>query len=287
MALLDILHRLRAELDLELIAAGVNHGLRQEAKYELRLVQSEAAKRSIEFVELEVEVERRASLQGAARQARYEALLALKRERRAQKIAVGHHQDDQAETVLHRILRGGGFHGLGGIEPARDDGVIRPLIDTPRADLQAHLERFRIPFVLDPTNREHAHERVRIREVLLPMLEEEDPQIRVHLAQIADEARAHRERERVAVDFALARIPRGKTIAIQALELFPTHIRPALLTAFIERELPLRLNRPHRESTAALLRAKGEVLLPGGYQVIRSGQRILLRAPERSGIEDA
>ena len=69
-----------------------------------------------------------------ARQARYQALEALRRELGADVVAVGHTRDDQAETVLARLLRGSGVRGLRGIAPAREDAVVRPLIDCARAD---------------------------------------------------------------------------------------------------------------------------------------------------------
>ena len=277
MALLDLLHRLKDELRLELIAAGVDHGLREEAAEELALAEREASARGIEFIALKVIVDKRPSLQEAAREARYGALLRLKRERRADKIAVAQHQDDQAETVLQRILRGGGLSALSGIDPAREDGVIRPLIDTPKSALLAHLERFKIPSALDPSNQDRRHERVRIREALLPALRQEDPQIALHLAQLADEAREHRDERRAAIDLELARIPRGNSVSLSAIEEAPAHLRGALLAAFVERELPIRLARPHIELIAGLIEGRGEVLLPEGHQVIRADRRIVLR----------
>lgn len=291
MALLDLLSRLESELKLELIAAGVDHGLREEAAKELALVEREASRREIEFVALSVEVRQGASLQDAARDARYAALLELKRDRRADKIAIGQHLDDQAETVLQRILRGGGLSGLAGIEPAREDGVIRPLIDIPRADLLAHLKRFDIPFALDPSNLDPRHARVRIREELLPALSKEDPQIALHLSRLADEARAYRARERAAIDYALAQIPRGESVELDWFEAAPEHLRGALLAAFIQKELPIQLSRPHREFIAGLIGGPGEVLLPEGHRILRVDRRIVLDttllSQNRSRIEDA
>src|SRR5690606_38351756 len=135
-----------------LVVASVNHGLRAEAADEVALVGAEAEKRGLRFAALEVRVSGEGSLQAAARDARYEALTRLARAERAERLALGHHQYDQAETVLQRLLRGSGLLGLAAIEPLRDDGVVRPLIDVSRAGIESHVARFAIPCVRDPSN---------------------------------------------------------------------------------------------------------------------------------------
>ncbi|HEX6245526.1 MAG TPA: tRNA lysidine(34) synthetase TilS, partial [Polyangiales bacterium] len=118
-ALLHVLWALRAEHGCALSVAGVDHGLRADAAAELQLAARLALQLGLPFHALRVEVERGASLQAQARAARYAALLACAREQGAERVAVGHTQDDQAETVLARLLRGTGIDGLGAIEPRR------------------------------------------------------------------------------------------------------------------------------------------------------------------------
>jgi len=101
---------------------------------------------------------------------------------------VGHTQDDQAETILGRLLRGAGIRGLGGIEPRRVDGVIRPLLDCRRSEVRAYAVNRALPFVDDPSNHRPAFERVRIRHQVLPMLAAEDPRVIEHLCALSDEA---------------------------------------------------------------------------------------------------
>src|SRR5262249_2059238 len=114
-------------------------------------------------------------LQEAARAARYSLLLGLARELDADAIATAHTRDDQAETVLHRIARGSGLGGLGGIRRRRErDGIalLRPLIDLPKARVMATAQKLGLPFADDPSNRDPRFLRARLRAIA-PALERE------------------------------------------------------------------------------------------------------------------
>jgi tRNA(Ile)-lysidine synthetase-like protein len=139
---------------------------------------------------LQVIAEQIQALQAQARAARYAALRRLASERHAARVAVGHTRDDQAETVLARILRGAGVGGLAGIEPCRPDGVVRPLIECRREAVQAYAVRHFPDLAADPSNTDPRYLRTRVRSHILPVLSEEDPSIVEHLAQLADDARA-------------------------------------------------------------------------------------------------
>jgi tRNA(Ile)-lysidine synthase len=102
-------------------------------------------------------------------------------------VALGHTRDDQAETVLFRILRGSGLRGLAGIHPATGDGFVRPLIDVTRAEIEDYLRAKEVPWREDATNRDSRFARNRIRHGLLPQLASEwNPRISEALAQLAD-----------------------------------------------------------------------------------------------------
>src|SRR5450755_2845367 len=138
MALLHVLWEARARLGVTLEVVGVDHGLRPEAARELDLVRARAEALDLSFVRLAVDVagERRGgvSLQDAARRARLGALAALADARGARRVALGHQADDQAETVLFRILRGTGLRGLAGI-PYERAPFVRPLLDVRRTEI--------------------------------------------------------------------------------------------------------------------------------------------------------
>jgi len=196
MALLHALWELAARLGVRLEVATVDHGLRPEARAEGELVRARAQALELPWHGLVVDVAaaRRArgrgpSLQDAARRLRLEALEALAERRGAARVALGHQADDQAETVLFRVVRGTGLPGLAGIPYARAP-FIRPLLDVSRAEIARYLVRRSIPFVEDPSNGDARFARARIRHRLLPLLAEENPRVREALVGLAAAARA-------------------------------------------------------------------------------------------------
>jgi tRNA(Ile)-lysidine synthase len=193
MALLHALWELRDRLGLTLEVAGVDHGLRPEAARELALVRERAEALGLLFHALAADVagERRrggASLQDAARRARLGVLAALAAAREARSVALGHQADDQAETVLQRIIRGTGLVGLRGI-PYRRAPFIRPLLDVRRREVLRYLARRSIPFVEDPSNADPRFSRARLRLRLIPELARENPRVAEALIALAEAAR--------------------------------------------------------------------------------------------------
>jgi len=194
MALLHVLWELRERLGLTLEVAAVDHGLRAGARRELALVRERAAALGLPFSEVEVDVaaERRArrgaSVQDAARDARLRALAALARSHGANRVALGHQADDQAETILYRIARGTGVAGLAGI-PYRREVFIRPLLDVTRAQIRRYLRLRSIPSIEDPSNADTRYARARIRHHILPALAGENPRVSEALRSLAASAR--------------------------------------------------------------------------------------------------
>jgi tRNA(Ile)-lysidine synthase len=193
-ALLHVLWELAARLALRLEVATVDHGLRPEARAEGELVAARARALDLPWHGLRVDVaaarrQQRASVQDAARRLRLEALEALAARLGATRVALGHQSDDQAETVLFRIVRGTGLRGLAGI-PYRRGPFIRPLLDVSRAEIARYVARRSLPFVEDPSNADAHYTRARIRHRLLPLLAEENPRVREALVALAAAARA-------------------------------------------------------------------------------------------------
>jgi tRNA(Ile)-lysidine synthase len=280
MALLDVMHRLAPELGLTLEVASVNHGLRAEAASEVELVRAASERRGLAFHALTVVVPEGGSVQAAAREVRYAALLDLARRERHDRVAVGHHRDDQAETVLARLLRGSGLSGLSGIDPLRDDGVMRPLLDVTRAQIEAHLARFGLPFVRDPSNEDPRSTRARLRTRTLPALADEDPRVSEHLAALADEARALRAH--LEGELALHR-PHGRSLARADVSRCPSPLRAELLARWIRDELGVTLGREHRQEALAVYARGGAQLLPGGITLRREGEMLVLSTSPSSG----
>ena len=183
---------LRTPLGHELVAVGINHGLRAEARSELELVRGVAQGLEVPFVVIPVAVKAGSNLQARARAARHEALQRAAAEHGARVIATGHTADDRAETFLLRLLRGAGREGLA-VLPVRAPSptgsgvdVVRPLWRARRSDVMAHLARHRVPYAEDPSNRDPRFSRTRVRHELLPLMEELSPGIVTHLCALAD-----------------------------------------------------------------------------------------------------
>jgi tRNA(Ile)-lysidine synthase len=197
MALLHALAVLAPRLGVALRAVAVDHGLRAEAAGEAREVRRICQRLGIpcEVATVDVRQARRShvSVQEAARNARLRELEAVAARLGCTKIALGHTADDQAETVLFRLLRGTGVAGLAGIPYGRGP-FVRPLLDVRRAQILAFLAKRRIEFFSDPSNADRRYARPRIRHDVLPMLARENPRVVEALLALSREARTESPR---------------------------------------------------------------------------------------------
>jgi len=278
-ALVHVLGRLAPELGLRVHVASVDHGLRAEAASEVYGVGEFTRSLGLPFEALRVDVSGGASLQAQARHARYAALLACAHRRELGAVAVGHTLDDQAETVLERLLRGSSTRGLAAIHPAREDGVVRPLIDCPRADVHAYVAAHALPVVHDPSNADARFLRVRIRTKLLPELAREDPSIVAHLGALADDARADRELLDSLAEPLYAQARCGDGLDVAPLLSAPRSVRRAVLSRWAEAMSGRAPGRAVVEALEALLQGRGEVLLPGGIQALCVQGRLRIARP--------
>ncbi len=190
-ALFLLLEELRDELGCVLSIAHMNHQLRAEAEADEQFVRELAAKAAVELFAHRVDVASQAernhwNLEDAGRRLRLHFFAELVKGGRADRIAVAHTADDQAETVLAHLLRGSGISGLAGIHPVAGC-VIRPLLAVRRAELRAYLDGRAQPWREDATNRDTSRLRARLRHELLPHLEAEyQPALTERLCQLAE-----------------------------------------------------------------------------------------------------
>lgn len=185
-ALLHVLARLAPRLDIELHAHGVDHGLRPDASAELDLAERLAGDLGVPFSRSVLDVREGSNLQARARAARYAALDAVAERIGAPWVATAHHENDRAETILMRILRGTSPRGLA-ILPAASERRLRPLIRSPASAIVMHLARHGLSFATDPSNQNPRFLRTRIRHELIPLLEDLNPGATAHLNLLADE----------------------------------------------------------------------------------------------------
>ncbi|MDD5629786.1 MAG: tRNA lysidine(34) synthetase TilS [Elusimicrobia bacterium] len=180
--------------------AHVHHGLRgAEADRDARFVQALGRRWGLPVSVIAVPVraaarERGQGTEEAARKLRYQALAQEARRLRCNKVATGHHLDDQAETVLLHLLRSSRLEALAGIAPerplSRGIRLIRPLLPLSRREVLAYLEVHGLSHRSDSTNRDTKFTRNWIRRKVLPLLESRNPSIRERLAGFAAQARA-------------------------------------------------------------------------------------------------
>ena len=169
--MLHALHRIRVRSSLEIAAAHLNHGIRgPESDRDEQFVRELCAR-----LELELIVERAKGLQPInleerARDMRYEFLNRAADSLDAQFIVVGHHQDDQAETVLLRLLRGTGVAGLAAMTEFGPGRLVRPLLSLKRDTILAYLEAIDADYLIDSSNQDERAVRNRVRASLLPHL---------------------------------------------------------------------------------------------------------------------
>ena len=189
-ALLWCLVRLSDQYALKLLTANFNHGLRQEQSDEDEVFcRGLAQKFGVDFLTRKMSdpsVPRGVSPEDYFRRERYRFIDSVAADRGANKIALGHHLQDQAETVLLNILRGSGLDGLKGFLPIRDGKYIRPLIEVTRPDITATLQEAGIDFRKDSSNSSLVYLRNRLRGELIPLLQKKyNPGIEQNLARMA------------------------------------------------------------------------------------------------------
>ncbi|WP_042171289.1 tRNA lysidine(34) synthetase TilS [Paenibacillus gorillae] len=199
MALLHLLSRLAAEQDLTVTVAHVNHGFRKaESAAEAKMVEQYAAQLGLAFEMTELDMpayieETGMNPSAASREKRYAYLLETAERRGAATIALAHHGDDQAETVMMRLLRGTGLTGLSGMAIKRREKnvqLIRPLLRMNKSDLMQYCSEHEVPYCLDSSNNERYYFRNVIRLDVLPYLTQFNPQLSQSLRKLADVAGA-------------------------------------------------------------------------------------------------
>jgi tRNA(Ile)-lysidine synthase len=285
------------------VVAHVHHGLRGAAADEdAAWVEALADQLDLPCHVVHVDTPRFAAASGrspedAARVLRYRALEQLARRHGCAAIAVAHHRDDQAETLLLRILRGTGIDGLAGIPLRRPVSrsadapqIVRPLLGFRRADLRLYLDDLGVEARQDHTNLDpSAAERNHVRLALLPGLRELLPGIDERLVRIAHIARSARERIAEAADAALGALAKPAPalparMPLARLRGAAEWLRPYVVREFVRRSTGMELLRPHAEAVlhlATRAAGGGEVHLPRGLRARREhGALVLEKRPD-------
>ncbi|GJL63898.1 MAG: tRNA(Ile)-lysidine synthase [Nitrospirales bacterium] len=192
-ALLSLLHTMREKWNLTLSVVHFDHGLRgresdEDARFVACLCEELGIPCSVESLYVQMaDVQTLGSgLQAYARNMRYQHLFRIAVETGATKIATGHTLDDQAETVVMRMVRGAGTAGLCGIPAIRESHIIRPLLRTRRETLLAYLQEQGLHYRVDSSNQKFMYLRNRIRHEIMPLLKQYNPNVTRTLARQAE-----------------------------------------------------------------------------------------------------
>ena len=295
-ALLRLLLELQQELGIVLSVVHFNHKLRgAESDEDQRFVSELAQSHKLELRCQSGDVaacaaKKHLSLETAARRMRYRYFRQLLLEGRLSRIATGHTLDDQAETVLLKIVRGAGTRGLAGIYPQvsvsgaegsdSDASIIRPLLGTRRRDLEAYLLALGQGWREDKSNRDVRHMRNRVRHGILPRLERYlNPAVREAFSETAEIARAEEEYWQKEVARALPQVwnktgdgSDGGILTLSVFADFPLALQRRVVRAACE-SLGPRLDFHHVEEVLAVASTRvgssSSVVLPGGWTVSR------------------
>lgn len=203
-------------------------------------------------------------LEAAARDARYAFLRSL-----PGKVATAHTADDNAETVLMRLIRGTGLKGLGAIAPVSGN-VIRPMLSVTRQEVEAFLREWNLPHVEDSSNESDAFLRNRIRHSIMPLLREENPKIGENLSQMALILRQDQA-------YLEERARREELPDVETLKAMHPAIRRRCLEAFLKASGVREPEQPHIALVEGMLYSanpSARVDLPGGVTVGRNYNRL-------------
>lgn len=289
MCLFHILFTLMKSMGLKLHVVHVNHMLRKEAEEEENYVRETCRKYGIPCTVIRRDVKAYAeeigsSVEEAGRRCRYDSFEQIRQQEGYQKIAVAHHENDRVETMLFHMLRGTGMRGMGGIPPVRDR-IIRPLLAVTRQEIEGYLKEHDIPYYTDASNFSDAYSRNRIRNQIIPLLEQENQCALSHMAEVADQAREYwdyveKQAEKLE-PLCVAPVAQGLELKKEAIEGQPRVVIRHILYRMLVRLTGSGkdLEQQHIEGLLSLLeKPQGKRLsLPYGIQGLRSREGLCLR----------
>lgn len=188
MCLLDILYRLKDELEFSILVAHVNHGIRIESDLEKEYVEKYCKERNIPFFYLKVDVpklskEKKISEETCGRMVRYDFFEKVRQENNADLIAVAHNLNDNIETILLNQIRGCGLKGLIGMD-FKFNNIIRPLLTIEKKDILVYNNELELHPCFDKTNEEDIYLRNKIRLQLIPYLQELNPNFVTNISRM-------------------------------------------------------------------------------------------------------
>lgn len=289
LALLHYLFEQRVKKSLEIVAIHVDHMFRGQQSYEDALfVKSFCEEREIPFEMKRVDVPSHMkktglSSQQAARQCRYQFFEEVMAKRNLDYLALGHHGDDQIETILMRLTRGSSGKARAGIPFSRQLGsslIFRPFLCLTKEELSAYCDQHELKPRLDPSNAEEYYSRNRFRKKVLPFLKEENPASHEHFQRFSEEVQWDEEYLLELTTEKLNKVMMKEdsqiTIDISSFLKMPIPLQRRaikLILNYLYTEKPASLSAIHIEKILSIIRnphPSGRLDFPSGLRIIRS-----------------
>ena len=291
MVLLALCLKWAEKKSLEVCCAHVNYKLRgAESDKQEQLVRQFAKKNHISVYGTEAKLKNDRNFQEEAREFRHCFLRKIAKKESATHILLGHHLEDQAETILDHLLRGSGIHGLAGMRKKQKRGDyywVRPLLDFKKEEILKYAEEEDIPFLEDSSNHSPKYKRNRIRMELLPLMKEITNNSEEQIAHLAETLQAVSDyMETLVLELLLRTSKNNKgrlTFKTADLIHYPKAVRAELLRQSVIRLTGSAkgLKKDHFEKMEHILFAthpKGTYFLPNKVQFVREGERLHFRA---------
>lgn len=285
LALLHILLAFRLEYNMKIVVAHVDHMFRgQESAKEAEFVAEFCARYGIDCYPRAIDVPRLIretgmSAEEAARKARYQYLREVARDTGSTKIATGHHQDDQAETVLMNLFRGAGSAGIRGMQPVNGD-IIRPLLSVSREEILAYCQKQGLEPMFDSSNLSANYLRNRIRLQLLPQLESQyNGAVKESLCRtaaiIGDEHAFIRQTAQLVWDQVVREDQQGLELVAGQMQLLHVAVKREIIRMTIEKKQGslTGISFYHVETLIEMLshgRVGSKIQLPGGLTIYKT-----------------
>ena len=271
------------KLGYEIVAVHCNFHLRgKESMRDEEFVVSLCQRMGIElhkadFDTLQYSQKRKISIEMAARELRYELFHTLMRKTHAEAIAVGHHQDDNVETMLLNAVRGTGIRGLCGMQP-RNEEVVRPLLCLTRQDILAYLKEVGQDYVTDHTNLEDDYARNKVRLDVLPLLEGINAGAMKNLAStqenLSEVMKVYQQAIQETIEESVERKDNGEIIILTD----KLNHAPSPISVLHEMLSPLGFNKVQLQELLSAQAESGKIISAGGRRVLVDRQRIIVEA---------
>ena len=226
---------------------------------------------SVDFDTYRYAAEHKISIEMAARELRYKWFEDIRKEHHADAIAVAHHRDDLAETVLLNLIRGTGIRGLSGISP-KNNFIVRPLLGVSRDEIEAYVDERKLPFIFDSSNSDDAFVRNFLRLNVIPLLEKINPSVKNSIYRTAQHVGEARKIYDFYVENQKKAIFAGNRINIDKLK---TTLSPA--TMLFEILSPFGFNASVIEDICQCLDSiPGKVFYSNDYRLIKDRKDLIL-----------